>query len=57
MIQHLIHTPGDLIVVMGDDGRPRAYEVEADGSLTEKDAAAAVALYSARQTTDAEAPR
>jgi hypothetical protein len=57
MIQHLIHTPGDLIVVMGDDGRPRAYEVEPDGGLTEKSAASAVALYSARQTTDAEGSR
>lgn len=57
MTQHLIHTPGDLIVVMGDNGPPRAYEVEADGSLTEKDAAVAVALYSARQTADAQATR
>lgn len=57
MIRHLIHAPGDLIVVMADNGQPRAYEVETDGSLSEKEPATAVALYSARQTTDEQGSR
>ncbi|GIM88863.1 hypothetical protein [Paractinoplanes toevensis] len=48
MKQHLIHTHGDLILVMGTDGQVRAYEVEADGSLTEAKPAVALALRESR---------
>lgn len=51
-IRHLIHTHGDLILVMGTDGRVRAYEVEADGDLTETEPGAALALRELKEPTD-----
>lgn len=50
MTRHLIHTHGDLILVMGTDGQVRGYEVEADGSLTEVRPALALAVREGRET-------
>jgi hypothetical protein len=47
VINHLIHTYGDLILIITDE-QVRAYEVEADGSLTEKSLTFALALQESR---------
>jgi hypothetical protein len=48
MMKHLIHTCGDLILVLAVDGRPRAYEVAEDGSLIEQDPGTAKAIRESR---------
>ncbi len=42
MIKHLIHTSGDLVLTLSDDGRVQGWQVEADGTLAEVDPAVAV---------------
>lgn len=35
-VRHLIHTTGDVVLVMGEDGAVRAYIARRDGSLEER---------------------
>lgn len=48
MTQHLIHTHGDLILVMATDGQVRGYEVQASGDLVETRPATALAMRDVR---------
>jgi hypothetical protein len=49
-----IHTHGDLIFVRSTEGRARAYEVQADGSLLETHPGTAQAVQEARDIATAE---
>jgi hypothetical protein len=49
-----VYTHGDLIFVRSTEGRARAYEVQADGSLIETHPRTAQSLQEARDITTAD---
>lgn len=52
---YLLHTPGDVVLVMAARGNVRAYRVQDDGSVREVDAGRATALQDvARKDTGCE---